>query len=40
MNRRFFLAASSATLVMPLPALAVERVFYTPGLAETAMEAG
>lgn len=40
MNRRFFLAASTATLVMPLPVLAAERVFYTPGLAETALEAG
>lgn len=40
MNRRSFLAASGAALVLPLPALAADRVFYTPGLAETAMEAG
>ncbi|PLL10342.1 thioredoxin [Tabrizicola sp. TH137] len=40
MNRRFFLAASSAALVLPLPALAADRVFYTPGLAETALESG
>lgn len=40
MNRRFFLAASGAALVLPLPALAADRVFYTPGLAETALEAG
>jgi thiol-disulfide isomerase/thioredoxin len=40
MNRRSFLAASVATLVLPLPVLAADRVFYTPGLAETAMDAG
>lgn len=40
MNRRFFLAASGASLILPLPALAGERVFYTPGLAEEAMAAG
>ena len=40
MNRRFFLAASGAALVLPLPALAADRVFYTPGLAETALESG
>lgn len=40
MNRRSFLAASCATLALPLPALAEERVFYSPGLAEAAMDAG
>lgn len=40
MNRRFFLAASVASLILPLPALAQDRVFYTPGLAEEAMAAG
>lgn len=40
MNRRSFLALSCATLVTPVPALAADRVFYTPGLAETAMEQG
>lgn len=40
MNRRTFLAASGAALVLPLPVLAADRVFYTPGLAETAMESG
>jgi thiol-disulfide isomerase/thioredoxin len=40
MNRRSFLAASCATLVLPLPALADTRVFYTPGLAEQAMAEG
>ena len=40
MNRRSFLAASCATLALPLPALAADRVFYTPGLAESALDAG
>lgn len=40
MNRRFFLSASGVTLILPLPALAEDRVFYTPGLAEDAMAAG
>lgn len=40
MNRRAFLGASCAALVLPLPALAADRVFYTPGLAEEAMAAG
>lgn len=40
MNRRAFLAASCATFILPLPGLAGERVFYTPGLAEEAMAAG
>lgn len=40
MNRRTFLGASGAALLLPLPAFAAERVFYTPGLAENAMEAG
>lgn len=40
MNRRHFLTASCATLILPLPALAAERTFYTPGLAEDAMAAG
>jgi thioredoxin 1 len=40
MNRRTFLASSGAALVLPLPSLAEERVFYTLGLAEAAMEAG
>jgi thioredoxin 1 len=40
MNRRFFLAASYATLATPMSALAAERVFYTPGLAEAALKAG
>lgn len=41
MDRRTFLGATCcAALVAPLPALSAERVFYTPGLAETAMAAG
>lgn len=40
MNRRSFLAASCAALALPLPAFAASRVFYTPGLAETAMAEG
>jgi thioredoxin 1 len=40
MNRRTFLTTSGAALVLPIPVLAADRVFYTPGLAETAMEAG
>ena len=40
MNRRTFLSAACAPLIMPLPVLAEERVFYTPGLAEAAMDAG
>lgn len=40
MNRRAFLGASCAAFVLPLPALADDRVFYTPGLAEEAMAAG
>jgi thioredoxin 1 len=39
-NRRSFLVASCATIYLPLPALAADRVFYTPGLAEAALEAG
>lgn len=39
-SRRLFLAASTATLIMPLSAQASERVFYTPGLAEQAMASG
>lgn len=40
MNRRLFLAASGAVLTLPLSVMATDRVFYKPGLAETAMEAG
>lgn len=40
MNRRFFLAATGATLALPLPVLASTRVFYTPGLAEAALASG
>jgi thiol-disulfide isomerase/thioredoxin len=40
MHRRAFLSAASAALILPRFALASARVFYTPGLAEAAMEAG
>ncbi|MDM7932197.1 thioredoxin family protein [Tabrizicola sp.] len=40
MNRRAFLGTSCAALILPLPALAADRVFYTPGLAEKALDAG
>ena len=40
MNRRSFLGAACAALVMPMPGFAADRVFYTPGLAEDAMAAG
>lgn len=40
MNRRDFIAVSGATLILPLAAVAEDRVFYTPGLAEDAMKAG
>lgn len=41
MQRRSFLTLAAAGLTLPaLPALAAERVFYTPGLAEDAMAAG
>lgn len=40
MHRRLFLSASCAALLAPLASRASERVFYTPGLAETAMQAG
>lgn len=40
MNRRAFLGASCAALMLPLPALASARVLYSPGLAEDAMASG
>jgi thiol-disulfide isomerase/thioredoxin len=40
MNRRTFIAAACTTLVLPRAAMAAERVFYTPGLAETALAEG
>ena len=40
MNRRQFIAATGAVLLWPAPSLAAGRVFYTPGLAETAMKDG
>ena len=39
MNRRIFLLTTSG-LVMAGPVRADDRTFYTPGLAETAMQAG
>ncbi|WP_374435298.1 thioredoxin family protein [Tabrizicola sp.] len=39
MNRRTLLLSSAALLLAP-PLRAEERVFYTPGLAEAAMDAG
>ena len=39
MNRRTLLL-SSAALLLASPLRAEDRVFYTPGLAETAMDAG
>jgi thiol-disulfide isomerase/thioredoxin len=40
MNRRDFLALSAAAALTPLTARAAEPVFYTPGAAEAAMDAG
>lgn len=40
MNRRHFLAASTAFSLFPLSLQAAEPVFYTPGSAEAAMDAG
>lgn len=40
LNRRLFLGAACATFVLPIRALADDRVFYTPGLAEAAMAEG
>ena len=40
MKRREFLSLLPVTLAMPLPVFAANRVFYTPGVAEKAMDAG
>lgn len=40
MNRRDFLALSAAATLTPLTVQAAEPVFYTPGAAEAAMDAG
>ena len=40
MKRRTFLSTASVALLLPLSARAEDRVFYTPGLAEDAMNAG
>ncbi|MCU0854057.1 MAG: thioredoxin family protein [Rhodobacteraceae bacterium] len=40
MQRRTLLLAAPAALILPCHALASERVFYTPGLAEEAMDQG
>jgi thioredoxin 1 len=40
MQRRTLLLAAPAVLILPRRALASERVFYTPGLAEEAMDRG
>lgn len=40
MNRRHFLAASTAFALAPLGARAAEPQLYTPGSAEAAMDAG
>ena len=43
MQRRTLLALAASSLILPglsFPALAGERVFYTPGLAEAAMDDG
>jgi thiol-disulfide isomerase/thioredoxin len=40
MQRRTLLLAAPGVLILPRRALASERVFYTPGLAEEAMDKG
>ncbi len=40
MNRRDFLALSAAMTLSPFTARAAEPIFYTPGAAEAAMDAG
>jgi thiol-disulfide isomerase/thioredoxin len=40
MKRRTLILAAPAILLFPRTALASERVFYTPGLAEEAMDQG
>jgi thiol-disulfide isomerase/thioredoxin len=40
MQRRTLLLAAPAVLILPRRARASERVFYTPGLAEEAMDQG
>lgn len=40
MKRRTLILAAPAVLLLPRIALASERVFYTPGLAEEAMDQG
>lgn len=40
MKRRTLILAAPAVLLVPSNALASERVFYTPGLAEQAMDQG
>lgn len=40
MNRRSILALAAVCLLAPLPAVAEERTYYQPGLAEAAMAEG
>ena len=40
MNRRTFLASTAAVSLLPLGLQAAEPTFYTPGLAEAAMDEG
>jgi thioredoxin 1 len=40
MNRRQFIAATSAVVLWPAGSVAAERVYYKPGLAEAAMKEG
>ena len=40
MKRRIFLSTAFATLVSPHQGLALEKVFYTPGLAEAIIKEG
>ena len=40
MNRRTFLASTAAVTLLPLGLQAAEPTFYTPGLAEAAMDEG
>ena len=40
MKRRIFLSTAFATLVLPHQGLTLEKVFYTPGLAEAIIKEG
>ena len=40
MKRRIFLSTAFATLVLPNQGLTLEKVFYTPGLAEAIIKEG